>query len=102
MKKVIFVAMLLLVSIFVNAQHSQDSLQEKTVQKIKEKFPDQRLFNFEYSQGLNRDFDSELFGEKYQDAKIKNQEKFNATVNIPIYKKHGWEILASGNYQFNT
>ncbi|MPQ48950.1 hypothetical protein GCQ56_18285 [Marinifilum sp. N1E240] len=101
MKNTIIAVLLLLVSILANAQQNDESLKKETIQKIQEKFPQERLFNFEYSQSLNRDFDSELFDEKYQDAEIKNQEKFNATVNIPIYRKNKWHIIASGNYQFN-
>jgi len=101
MKKTIIIAQLLLITAFVNAQQVKESLQKEIVETSKEKFSGEKLFHFEYTQGGSRDFDSELFDQKYQDAKIKNQEKFSASVSIPIYKKNRWEIVASGSYQFN-
>lgn len=101
MKKTIIVAQLLLLTVLANAQHGKESLQKRTVQNIKEKFPEERVFHIEYGQSFNRDFDSELFDEAYQDAKIKNQERLKAIANVPIYRKNRWEIMATGNYHFH-
>jgi len=83
-----------------NVQQSTDSLQQKTTQGIKEKFPRTRILNFEYGQSLSRDFDSELFDQEFQEGEIKAQRNFNASANIPIYKTRKWGLTASGNYQF--
>lgn len=78
-----------------------DSIQEKAIQSIKEKFPRTRIFNFEYDQSLSRDFDSELFDEGFQKGDIKSQRNFNASANIPIYKTRKWGLTGSLNYQFS-
>jgi len=78
-----------------------DSLQQKVTQRIKEKFPRARVLNFEYGQSLSRDFDSELFGEDFQEGEIKAQRTLSASANIPIYKTQRWGLTGSVNYQFN-
>jgi len=83
------------------AQQPADSLRQKAVQEIKEKFPRARVLNFEYGQSLARDFNSELFGEQFQEGKVKVQRTFNASANIPIYKTRKWGLTGSINYRFN-
>jgi|TARA_R100000479_G_scaffold28896_2_gene11470 hypothetical protein len=78
-----------------------DSLKQKTVVGIKEKFPRTRFLNFEYGQSLSRNFDSELFGEAFQEGDIKAQQTFSAAANIPLYKTRKWTLTGSLNYQFN-
>lgn len=45
MKKNILIIPLLLVSFFTTAQEPQDSLQQKVVKQIKERFPRTRILN---------------------------------------------------------
>lgn len=47
------------------AQRPVDSLQQKAVQGIKERFPRERVLNFEYGQSHSRDFESKLLGENF-------------------------------------
>jgi len=84
-----------------NAQQPTDSLRQKAVQGIKEKFPRTRILNFEYGQSLSRDFNSELFDQEFQEGEIKAQRNFNASANIPIYKTRKWGVTGSLNYQFS-
>ena len=44
----------LLTTITTKAQEKQEGFQKRTSMSIKEKFPNSRLFNFEYSQSLSR------------------------------------------------
>ncbi len=101
MKKLTLITILAIISISLNAQETQDSLQQKAVQGIKEKFPRTRILNFEYGQNLSRDFDSELFDEDFQKGEIKAQRNFNVSANIPIYKTRKWSLTGSANYQFS-
>lgn len=89
---------------FANAQEKPKSLQERTTISVKEKFPNSRLFNFEYGQSLSRDFNSELLGIDFNDAKIKSQQTFKASANIPLYKSNNRRLNVTGslNYQLNT
>jgi hypothetical protein len=84
-----------------NKKQSTDSLKQKTVIGIKEKFPRVRFLNFEYGQSLSRDFDSELFDQAFQEGKIKAQRQFSAVANIPIYRTRKWSLTGSLNYEFN-
>tara|TARA_R110002033_G_scaffold171198_1_gene218009 strand:+ start:13371 stop:14366 length:996 start_codon:yes stop_codon:yes gene_type:complete len=101
MNKNIIIIALLLTSAFGNAQQTTDSLKQKATRSIKEKFPRARVLNFEYGQSLSRDFDSEIFGQDFQEGEIKAQRTFSASANIPIYKTRKWSLTGSLNYQFN-
>ena len=101
MNKNIIIIALLLTSAFANAQQTTDSLKQKATTSIKEKFPRARALNFEYGQSLSRDFDSEIFGQDFQEGEIKAQRTFSASANIPIYKTRKWSLTGSLNYQFN-
>ncbi|MDN3492720.1 hypothetical protein [Winogradskyella bathintestinalis] len=84
-----------------SAQDKSDSLKQKSIMGIKEKFPRTRILNFEYDQSLSRNFDSEFFDETFQEGDIKSQRNFNASANIPIYKTRKWGLTGSINYQFS-
>ncbi|RIA09739.1 hypothetical protein OE09_1585 [Flavobacteriaceae bacterium MAR_2010_72] len=86
---------------FATAQQSSDSLQQKATIGIKEKYPSARSLNFEYGQSLSRNFESELFGQDFQEGEIKAQRTFNASANIPLYRTRKWSLTGSLNYQFN-
>lgn len=101
MKKLIPFTILLLISVSLKAQTKNDSLKQKTILDIKEKFPRTRILNFEYGQSLSRDFNSKLFDEDFQKGEIKAQQTFTASANIPIYKTRKWNLTGSLNYQFN-
>ena len=103
MNKNIIIIAVLLTSAFAKAQQPKDSLQQKATTTIKEKFPRARALNFEYGQSLSRNFDSELFGEAFQEGEIKTQRTFSASANIPIHKSKNrkWAVTGSLNYQFN-
>lgn len=101
MNKIFIAITILCSSAFAKAQQTSDSLQQKTTRIIKEKFPRSRALNFEYGQSLSRDFDSELFGQDFQEGEIKAQRTFRASANIPLYKTRKWGLTGSVNYQFN-
>ena len=56
-----------------------------------------------YSQSLSRDFDSEFLELNFNDGKIKKQETFRASVNMPLYKSKNRRLNITGslNYQLN-
>jgi hypothetical protein len=101
MVKLTILIILFFISTFGFSQQITDSLQQQTAISIKEKFPRARRLNFEYGQGLNRDFSSKLFDEAFQEGEIKTQRSFVASANIPVYKTQKWSLTASANYQFN-
>lgn len=101
MNNYIIVTIAILATIGAKAQQSVDSLQQRSTKSIKEKFASTRLFNFEYGQSLSRDFDSEIFGEDFQEGELKTQRNFKASMNLPIYKTKRYGLTGSFNYQFN-
>ena len=101
MKKLFLIALVALGSSHAIAQDTQDSLRQKAVQRIKEKFPVTRIFNFEYNQSFDRRFSSELFDQGFQEGDIKSQRNFMASANIPVYKTEKWSFTASLFYQFS-
>ncbi|WP_452223817.1 hypothetical protein [Lacinutrix chionoecetis] len=101
MNKTLIIIAIICSSTFMKAQSPSDSLKKKATMDIKEKFPRARALNFEYSQSLSRDFDSQLFEQDFQKGDIKTQHTFNASANIPLYKTRKWSLTGSLNYQFN-
>ncbi len=101
MNKTLIIVVIFFITTIAKAQQTTDSLQQKATVSIKEKFPRARVLNFEYGQSLSRDFDSEIFGEEFQEGEIKAQRTFSAAANIPIYKTRKWSLTGSLNYQFN-
>lgn len=101
----ICILLLLFISQFTYAQEitktNKDAIKQKSSLRFKEKFPNTRFLNIEYSQSLKRDFDSKLLGEDYMEGEIKNQTNFIASANIPVYSKNALTITASGRYQYN-
>ena len=93
----------LLITITIKAQEKQDDFQKRTSMNIKEKFPNSRLFNFEYSRSLSRDFNSDFLELNFNDGKIKKQETFRASINMPLYKSNDRRLNITGslNYRFN-
>jgi len=83
------------------SQEKDSGIIEETTKQIKAEFPRTRILNFEYGQSLSRDFDSELFGEEFQEGEIKNQKTFNASLNLPFYYTEKLVLTASANYSFN-
>ncbi|WP_275315591.1 hypothetical protein [Tenacibaculum bernardetii] len=104
MNKFKIVITLFFITSIVNAQEKNESFQKETAISVKEKFPSARLFNFEYGQSLSRDFNSELLGVDFNDAKIKSQQTFKASANIPLHrsKNRKWAVTGSLNYQLNS
>ncbi|WP_424001363.1 hypothetical protein [Maribacter sp. IgM3_T14_3] len=83
------------------AQEPQDSLQEKQIKQVKERFPKTSLLNFDISESLNRNFSSEFLNQNLNDGVITNQRNYIFSTNIPLYKKVGWELSTFLSYQFN-
>jgi len=86
----------------LKGRNGPDSLLVKTEQRIKEKFPSTRLLNFEYGQSLDRHFESELFGEHFQEGEVKSQQNFQATANLPLYASQRWYLIGSFKYRYTT
>jgi len=97
---IIFVIVLFSNQLIISQEKDSLTLQQAGKQ-IKAEFPRTRILNFEYGQSLSRDFDSELFGEEFQEGEIKNQKNFNASLNLPFYYTEKFVLTASANYNFN-
>jgi len=101
MKRIIIVLLITFISTYAIAQQSQDSLRQKAIMSMKEKFPETRIFNVEYNQSMDRKFSSQLFGQDFQEGTIKNQRNITVSANIPVYKTQRWSFTSSLFYQFN-
>lgn len=82
--------------------YGADSLLAKTEERIKEKFPNARLLNFEYGQSLDRPFESELFGERFQEGQVRFQQNFQATANLPLYASQRLYLMGSFKYGYTA
>jgi len=100
MKRITSLVLLIIISTSAIAQKSQDSLRQKAVKNLKEKFPETRLLNFEYNTSLDRNFSSDLFDQDFQEGDIKSQRNFMISTNIPVYKTRKWSFTTSMIYQF--
>jgi hypothetical protein len=86
---------------FVNAQDTA-TFKKKAQALITDKFPITRTFDIQYLQYLPSDFDSELYGQHYSKADIKNHYKLRVTANIPLLSGKKWSITGSLNYRYEA
>lgn len=101
MKKYLIVINLLLVANIAISQDTIPDFKKEAQRQIRAEFPRTRILNFEYNQSFSRDFESELFGNNFQEGEIESQRSFNAAVNLPFYRKKKLVLTASADYDFN-
>ncbi len=98
--KKIFVALALLpVAKQINAQ-KKDSIPQKIVAFVTDKFPQTRDLNVEITQVTPYELTPELHGINLPENKVKNFQQVKANANIYLIKNRKWMLSTSVNYKF--
>jgi len=92
---------LFLISSVVNAQEIEEERAEAK-ERINDKFPSTRAFDFQMHQYTPADFDSELYDKDYQNGKMANYTKLRFAANLPIIKKPKWALTGSLLYNYSS
>lgn len=78
----------------------KDSIANKTLAYVAEKFPITRAFNIEFNQLAPYDFSSQLMDQDLPEGKVKNFYQAKASANINLIKKQRWVLSANVNYRY--
>jgi hypothetical protein len=86
----------------VTAQVSPDSIEKKTIKAITTRFPSTRFLDLQYEQFSTSDYQSDLYGEPFENGTVKSQKRFKAAMNFPVVKKDKWTLSASLRYKMDA
>lgn len=98
-KPVICYAVILLVSTTGFAQ-TKDSIPEKVIAYVSDKFPSTRAFNVEYSQVTPYKYSSKFLGTNLPESKVENLYQLKTSANINFIKKKKWVLGTLLTYRY--
>lgn len=85
----------------VSAQ-KRDSIPNKVIAFVTDKFPQARDLNIEYTQLTPYNYSSAFQGADLPDNKVKNFSQINANANIYFIKNRKWMLSTALNYRFTS
>lgn len=83
----------------ISAQ-KKDSIPQRVVAFVTDKFPQARDLNVEFTQVTPYEFSPELHGADLPENKVKNFQQIKANANIYFIKNRKWMLSTSLNYKF--
>lgn len=100
-KKNLITFALIPVATMVSAQ-KKDSIPNKVIAFVTDKFPQARDLNIEFTQVTPYKFSPELYGNDLPENKIKSFQQVKANANVYLIKNRKWLLSASLNYRFTS
>ncbi|TPG35367.1 hypothetical protein [Flavobacterium pectinovorum] len=103
MKTQIICALVVFASMRTIAQEKETPI--KTVAKaVTDKFPTTRILDLQYEQLGPTNFDSKLFGERFERGRIESHNRFKAAINVPFLtsKSRRFVLTSSLRYKYET
>ena len=100
-KKNLILFALIPVATMVSAQ-KKDSIPNKVIAFVTDKFPQARDLNIEFTQVTPYKFSPELYGNDLPENKIKSFQQVKANANVYFIKNRKWLLSASLNYRFTS
>nr|WP_314492533.1 hypothetical protein [uncultured Chryseobacterium sp.] len=85
----------------ISAQ-KKDSIPQKVIAFVTDKFPQTRDLNVEFTQVTPYRYSPELYGNNLPENKIKSFQQVKANANIYFIKNRKWLFSASLNYHFTS
>lgn len=103
MKSKIISVLVVFISVHAVSQEKEPGV--KTLGKaIVDKFPTTRTFDLQYEQLGPSNYDSELFGNKFERGRVENHSRFKAAFNLPFYasKSKRFVLTTSLRYKYES
>lgn len=103
MKAKIISVLVVFISLKAMAQEKEPGM--KTLGKaIVDKFPTTRTFDVQYEQLAPSNYNSEMFGNKFESGRIESHSRFKAAFNLPFYatKSKRFVLTASLRYKYEN
>lgn len=103
MKSKIISVLVVFISVHAVSQEKEPGM--KTLGKaIVDKFPTTRTFDLQYEQLGPSNYDSELFGNKFERGRVENHSRFKAAFNLPFYasKSKRFVLTTSLRYKYES
>jgi len=103
MKSKIISVLVVFISVHAVSQEKEPGM--KTLGKaIVDKFPTTRTFDVQYEQLGPSNYDSELFGNKFERGRVENHSRFKAAFNLPFYasKSKRFVLTTSLRYKYES
>lgn len=103
MKSKIISVLVVFISVHAVSQEKEPGM--KTLGKaIVDKFPTTRTFDVQYEQLGSSNYDSELFGNKFERGRVENHSRFKAAFNLPFYasKSKRFVLTTSLRYKYES
>lgn len=82
----------------------QDSIQPRIEARrlLNDKFPLTRFIDFQYETLTPSHYDSKIYGEPYEEGRIKNANRFRLAMNYPIYKTSKFAMNPAILYSYES
>lgn len=103
MKTQIICALVVFASVRTIAQEKEAPI--KTVAKVvTDKFPTTRILDVQYEQLGPTNFDSKLFGDRFERGRIESHNRFKAAINVPFLSSKSKRFVMTGSlrYKYET
>jgi len=103
MKKRIISVLFVCTSLHTMAQEKNQPMQT-VVKVITDKFPTTRILDVQYEQLGPTNYDSELFGNRFERGRIENHNRLKVAFNMPFYVSESKRLILTGSlrYKYET
>lgn len=68
--------------------------------EVTDKFPTTRIFDVQYEQLGPTNFDSELFGNRFERGRIESQNRLKVAFNMPFFKSKSKRLVLTGSLRY--
>ncbi|MFG4002720.1 hypothetical protein [Flavobacterium aquidurense] len=103
MKTKIFYVLFICASIRTMAQE-KDAPMKAVVKTVTDKFPTTRILDVQYEQLGPTNFDSKLFGNRFERGRIDTHNRLKVAINVPFYATESKRFILTGSlrYKYET
>lgn len=103
MKAKIICVLFVCVSLSAVAQE-KDTPAKTVVKVITDKFPTTRILDVQYEQLGPTNFDSKLFGDRFEKGRIDSHDRLKVAINVPFFTSHSkrFVLTSSLRYKYET
>lgn len=103
MKTKIFYVLFICASIRTMAQE-KDAPMKAVVKAVTDKFPTTRILDVQYEQLGPTNFDSKLFGNRFERGRIDTHNRLKVAINVPFYATESKRFILTGSlrYKYET